>query len=87
MVNSRLPDIESSAHPSFPPPLLPIIPRQDSAVNSYSVGAAIGGSRWSTSLTCTNKMQTYNASGYYIFQPNLVGSVLAACTPETSENS
>lgn len=32
-------------------------------------------------------MQTYNASGYYILQPNLIGSVMAACTPETSENT
>lgn len=61
-------------------------PRQDSALKSYSVGASTGGSRWGASLTCTNKMQTYNASGYYILQPNLVGSVMAACTPETSEN-
>eukprot|EP00752_Nemacystus_decipiens_P014796 g13172.t2 len=58
-----------------------------SALKSYSVGAATGGSKWGASLTCTNKMQTYNASGYYILQPNLVGSVMAACTPETSENS
>eukprot|EP00903_Cladosiphon_okamuranus_P020227 g18566.t2 len=60
---------------------------KDSALKSYSIGASTGGSRWGASLTCTNKMQTYNASGYYILQPNLVGSVMAACTPETSENS
>ncbi|CAN0230079.1 unnamed protein product [Ectocarpus sp. 6 AP-2014] len=60
---------------------------KDSALKTYSVGAATGGSRWGASLTCTNAMQTYNASGYYILQPNLVGSVMAVTTPEKSETS
>lgn len=60
---------------------------KETAVKAYSVGASTGGARWGASLTCTNKMQTYNASGYYIIQPTMVGSVLASCTPEKSENS
>lgn len=59
---------------------------KETAVKAYSVGASTGGARWGASLTCTNKMQTYNASGYYILQPTMVGSVLASCTPEKSEN-
>lgn len=55
-------------------------------VKSYSVGAATGGPRWQASLTCTNKMQTYNAAAFYIFRPELVASVLATATPEKSEN-
>ncbi|MCP6297270.1 hypothetical protein NL457_29030, partial [Klebsiella pneumoniae] len=58
--------------------------RKDASLKSYSVGAATGGSKWGASLTCTNAMQTYNASGYYILQPNLLASVMAACTPETT---
>lgn len=57
------------------------------ALKAYSIGAATGGSRWGASLTCTNMLQTYNASGYYLLQPNMIASVLATTTPEKSEHS
>lgn len=56
------------------------------SLKAYSVGAATGGARWGASVTCTNKLQTYNASGYYIVQPELIASVLASTTPEKSEH-
>lgn len=58
-----------------------------SAMKSYSVGASTGGSTWGASLTCTNRMQTYNAAGYYFLSPKLTCAVLASATPEKSENS
>ena len=55
-------------------------------LKAYSVGAATGGPRWGASLTCTNKLQTFNASGYYLLNPNVIASVLAVATPEKSEH-
>lgn len=57
-----------------------------STFKAYSLGAATGGPNWGASLTCTNKLQTYNASAFYIVKPTVVASVLASCTPERSEN-
>lgn len=60
---------------------------KSSTLQSYSVGAATGGARWGASLTCINRLQTYNASGYYLINDKVIGSVLASCTPEKSQNS
>lgn len=63
------------------------VAKTSSAVKSYSVGASTGGSTWGASLICTNKLQTYNAAGYYVFNPQVTGSVMATATPEKNENT
>ncbi|CAN0083477.1 unnamed protein product [Discosporangium mesarthrocarpum] len=56
-------------------------------LKDFSGGASFSGATWGAAFTSTSKLTTFNATGFYKYQPNVTASVLASTTPDKSLNT